>query len=101
VALLFVPDAAVSLTKPNPPVTLLLSASAALARTVSAASAAPTPTKTLVLTATSLNELEEDHLGGVAATGAELGDPGVAAVPALVAGGDLLEQLVDRELVVP
>ena len=46
-----------------------------------------------------LDQLEEDHLGRVGATRAELDDPGVAAVAPLIAGRDLHEQLVDRELV--
>ena len=46
-----------------------------------------------------LDQLEEDHLGGVGATGAELDDPRVAAGTLCVARRDLLEQLVDNELV--
>ena len=47
------------------------------------------------------DELEEHHLGRVAATRAELEDAGVAAGPLRVARSDLLEQLVDGELVLP
>ena len=43
-----------------------------------------------------LNQLEEDHLGGVGPPRAELDDPGVAARALRVARRDLLEQLVDR-----
>src|SRR5262249_53343671 len=50
-------------------------------------------------TAVRLDELEQDHLGRGRATRTELQDPRVAAVALLVARGDLLEQLVDRELV--
>src|SRR3712207_6127008 len=50
-------------------------------------------------TATGLDELDEDHLGRVAATRTELEDAGVATRPLRVPRGDLLEQLVDGELV--
>ena len=46
-----------------------------------------------------LDELEEDHLGRVRPARAQLEDAGVAALALRVAGGDLLEQLVDDELV--
>ena len=46
-----------------------------------------------------LDELDEDHLGRVAAARAELQDAGVAAGTLGVAGGELDEQLVDGELV--
>src|SRR4051794_26932302 len=45
------------------------------------------------------DELEEDHLGRVAATWTELEDAGVAARALRVPRGDLLEELVDGELV--
>src|SRR4051812_2803002 len=45
------------------------------------------------------DQLEEDHLRRIAAPGAELEDPGVAARARAVARGDLLEELVDRVLV--
>src|SRR6266542_3028226 len=50
-------------------------------------------------TTSRLDELEEDHLGGVGAARAELDDPRVPAGALRVAGGDLLEQLVDDEAV--
>src|SRR4051812_39649233 len=46
-----------------------------------------------------LDELEQHHLGRVRATRTELEDAGVAARPLAVTRRDLLEQLVDRELV--
>jgi hypothetical protein len=49
----------------------------------------------------SSDELEVHHLGRVAATRTELEDAGVAAGPLRVPRSDLLEQLVDRELVLP
>src|SRR4051794_8502887 len=48
-----------------------------------------------------LDELDVDHLRRIAATGAQLEDPRVAAGAARVARRDLLEELVDRELVLP
>src|ERR1700735_5371934 len=45
------------------------------------------------------DEFEQDHLGRVRPTRSELQDPRIAAVTLLVARRDLLEQLVDRELV--
>jgi hypothetical protein len=45
------------------------------------------------------DKFEEDHFGRIGLAGTDLDDPGVAAVPLGVAGGDLLEQLVDGELV--
>src|SRR4051812_15177488 len=48
-----------------------------------------------------LDQLEEDHLRRVRATRPELEDAGVAAGALRVARGDLLEELVDRELVLP
>src|SRR6185437_10510247 len=47
-----------------------------------------------------LDELEKHHLGRIRAAGAELDDPCIAAGAPLVTGRDLLEQLVDRELVI-
>src|SRR5947209_817430 len=47
------------------------------------------------------DELEQHHLGGVAAARPELEDPRVAARALAVARGDLLEELVDGELVLP
>src|SRR3954471_19267153 len=47
------------------------------------------------------DQLEEDHLGRVAGARTELEDARVAARPLAVAGRDLLEELVDRELVLP
>ena len=47
-----------------------------------------------------LDEFQEDHLGRVAPSRAELDDPGVAAGSLRIARRDLLEELVDRELVV-
>src|SRR6266511_1344589 len=48
-------------------------------------------------TTSRLDQLEEDHLGGIGPTRAELDDPRVPAGALGVAGGDLLEQLVDDE----
>src|SRR5947209_3125478 len=45
------------------------------------------------------DELEQDHLGGVGLARAEVEDARVAARTLDVAWGDLLEQLVDKELV--
>src|SRR5205807_10648022 len=47
------------------------------------------------------DELEQDHLGRVRAARAELEDARVAARPRPVPGRDLLEELVDRVLVLP
>ena len=45
------------------------------------------------------DELDEDHLGGVAATRPQLQDARVATGPLRIAGSDLREQLVHGELV--